>query len=89
MPEIAKKIGGFDKIIAAAAASAAPSSRRSCIDSIPLACKDQLKIGGKIVAPVGHSIFEFIKKPDGGFEEIEHPGFAFVPLISDKSSVLE
>lgn len=84
LPEVAERIGGFDKIIVAAAASAAPTLRRSYIDLIPPAWKNQLKIGGKIIAPVGHSIFEFTKKPDGVFDEREHPGFAFVPLVSDK-----
>jgi len=72
LPEIAKKIGGFDKIIVAASGK-----------ELPRVWKEQLKIGGKIVAPIGHSIFEFIKKAGGKFEEIEHPGFAFVPLVSD------
>jgi len=72
LPEIAEKIGGFDKIIVAA------SGRE-----LPPAWKDQLKAGGKIIAPVGGSIFEFIKKANGEFEKIEHPGFAFVPLVSD------
>ena len=72
LPEIAERIGGFDKIIVAA------SGRE-----LPPAWKDQLKAGGKIIAPVGQSIFEFIKKSDETFEEIEHPGFAFVPLVSD------
>ncbi len=70
LPEIAERIGGFDKIMAGAAG-----------EKLPEAWKIQLKIGGKIVAPVGHSIFEFIKKAEGKWEEIEHPGFAFVPLM--------
>lgn len=73
LPEIAKRIGGFDKVIAAAAAWR----------EIPQAWRDQLKIDGKIVAPIGSSIFEFIKKSDGEWEEIEHPGFAFVPLVRE------
>ncbi|OGF50315.1 protein-L-isoaspartate O-methyltransferase [Candidatus Giovannonibacteria bacterium RIFCSPLOWO2_12_FULL_44_25] len=73
LPEIAKKIGGFDKIIVAAAG-----------EKLPEAWKNQLKIGGKIVAPIAHSIFEFIKNPDGSFNEREHRGFAFVPLVPDK-----
>lgn len=73
LPEVAKNIGGFDKIIVAA------SGRE-----LPPALKNQLKIGGKIVAPIGNSIFEFIKNKNGSFNEIEHPGFVFVPLISEK-----
>lgn len=74
LPKIAEKIGGFDKIVAAAAAW----------DEIPKDWKEQLKVGGKIVAPIGQSIFEFTKKPDGSLGEVEHPGFAFVPLVIDK-----
>jgi len=81
-PELAE---GFDKILASATA------RR-----IPLAWKEQLKIGGRIVTPMGTSIWVITKKKKEGdepsahlhsaingfvFEEIEHPGFIFVPLI--------
>lgn len=62
----------FDAIQAAAAAS----------QDIPIAWKEQLKPGGKIVAPVGGSVWEFVKTPRG-FEAREYPGFAFVPLIQD------
>lgn len=47
---------------------------------IPLAWKEQLKIGGRIVTPIKNSIFLFIKK-ENGFEKQEFPGFIFVPLI--------
>lgn len=67
-PELAK---GFDKILASAAAQ----------EKIPQAWKDQLKIGGKIVCPVMSSIWVLEKKSKDEFEETEHPGFAFVPLI--------
>ncbi len=60
----------FDKILASASA-----------EKIPPAWKEQLKIGGKIVAPVNSSIFVLTKKGENQFEEIEHPGFIFVPLI--------
>jgi len=63
----------FDKIIASASAS-----------SIPAAWKEQIKIGGKIVAPVGSSIWTILKKSETEFEEIEHPGFVFVPLIDKR-----
>ncbi len=62
---------GFDKIIAAAAA-----------DKIPESWKEQLKINGRLVAPVKSSIWLLIKKNKGEFIEQEFPGFAFVPLIS-------
>jgi len=61
----------FDKILASAAA-----------EGLPLAWKEQLKIGGRIVTPIGSSIWLFIKKSENNFEEIEYPGFAFVPLIT-------
>lgn len=50
---------------------------------LPLAWKQQLKVGGRIVAPIGTSIWTFIKKSTNRFEGIEHPGFAFVPLITN------
>ncbi len=67
-----EKEAPYDKIIAAAAA-----------DEIPQKWKEQLKIGGKIVAPIKNSIvvLEKINKKD--FEEKEFFGFSFVPLISD------
>jgi len=66
-PELAE---GFDKILASASA-----------EKLPSAWKEQLKVDGRIVTPIGSSIWLFIKKPDGGVEETEYPGFAFVPLI--------
>ncbi len=66
-----KKEAPFDKILASAAVQG----------KIPQAWKEQLKIGGRIVAPIGSSIWVLIKKSKKEFEEIEHPGFAFVPLI--------
>ncbi|PIQ74764.1 MAG: protein-L-isoaspartate O-methyltransferase [Candidatus Portnoybacteria bacterium CG11_big_fil_rev_8_21_14_0_20_44_10] len=61
----------FDKILAGASAK-----------ELPGAWKEQLKIGGRIVAPIEWSVWFFIKKSETEFEEMEHPGFAFVPLIS-------
>ena len=66
-PELAE---GFDKILASASAR-----------ELPRAWKEQLKIGGRIVTPIGSSIWLFIKKTENEFEETEFPGFAFVPLI--------
>lgn len=48
---------------------------------VPQAWKDQIKIGGRIVTPLGSSIWRFTKKSATKFEEIEYPGFVFVPLI--------
>lgn len=65
----------LDKILVSASAEA-----------VPMAWREQLKTGGRIVAPIGSSIWLFIKNPPAGgemeFEEIEYPGFAFVPLIN-------
>jgi protein-L-isoaspartate(D-aspartate) O-methyltransferase len=65
-----KKEAPYDKILASAAGK-----------EVPQAWKDQLKIGGRIVCPVGSSIFVIIKKSEKDFEQIEHPGFIFVPLV--------
>lgn len=66
-PELAE---GFDKILASASA-----------ENLPEAWKKQLKTGGRIVTPIGSSIWLFIKKSATEFEEREYPGFAFVPLV--------
>lgn len=62
----------YDKIIAAATA-----------DSIPQTWKDQLTIGGRIVAPVKESIVVLEKKGVAEFEEKSYFGFRFVPLVKD------
>jgi len=68
----------FDKILCSAAAQ----------KEIPSTWKEQLKINGRIVSSVDNSIWLFIKNPPVGgrkeFEEIEYPGFAFVPLVLPK-----
>lgn len=61
----------FDRIISAASGG-----------EIPPAWKEQLKIGGRLVAPVGGSIVLLTKKSETEFNAEEYPGFAFVPLIS-------
>ena len=63
----------FDKIIAAA----------SLGGQVPQEWKDQLKIGGRIVVPIGNSIWLFIKKDKDNFETIEYPGFVFVPFVDE------
>ncbi len=60
----------YDKILASASGNQLPS-----------AWKKQLKIGGRIVCPIGSSIWLFVKKDDEHFESKEYPGFAFVPLV--------
>ena len=56
---------------------------------VPRAWKEQLKTPGRIVTPIGSSIWLFVKNPPAGGEKegfvlegIEYPGFAFVPLIT-------
>ncbi|MEA2092001.1 MAG: protein-L-isoaspartate O-methyltransferase [Campylobacterota bacterium] len=60
----------FDRILVSAAA-----------DEFPSRLTRQLKVGGKLVIPVGSSIYEITKKEDGELKVIEHYGFTFVPLI--------
>ncbi|MDP3963475.1 MAG: protein-L-isoaspartate O-methyltransferase [bacterium] len=61
----------YDRVVAAAASQS----------HIPDAWKAQVKIGGRIVSPVGSSIWQFDKVSDYHWEEREYPGFAFVPLV--------
>ena len=49
---------------------------------LPLAWKQQLKIGGKIVVPIQNSIWVFTKTDEHTFLEQEYPGFVFVPFVS-------
>ena len=70
-----KRLSGrapFDKIIAAAAG-----------DMMPPAWLEQLKISGRIVAPIKSSIWLYTKKSEIEFEKLEYPGFVFVPLIKE------
>ena len=59
----------YDGILASASAEELPSS-----------WKKQVKVGGKIVAPIKNSIFVFTKK-EQGFTKERHTGFSFVPLV--------
>ena len=59
----------FDRILVSASAK----------DDLPISLKEQLKVGGKAVSPIGSSVFLFLKKEEG-FETVEYPGFLFVPL---------
>jgi len=69
----------FDKILITAAAPYLPE---------PL--KEQLKVGGLIVAPVGQSDVQIMKTyrklSETEFEEKEYGQFRFVPLLEDKAS---
>lgn len=66
-----QKEAPFDKILVSA----------SVQGKLPKAWKEQLKVEGRIVTPIGSSIWLFVKKSEKEFEEFEHPGFAFVPLV--------
>lgn len=61
----------YDKIISSAAAQG----------DIPVEWKKQLKIGGKIVAPIGNSIVVIDKISKKEYSKKEYFGFSFVPLI--------
>jgi len=63
----------YDKILCSAAAQ----------KEIPSAWREQLKIEGRIAAPIDNSIWLFVKKSDKKFESTEYPGFAFVPLVDE------
>lgn len=69
--------GSFDKIIAGATAS----------KDIPTLWRDALKVGGKIVAPIGGSIWRFTKVSDAEWKEEEFPGFSFVPLVANHKNI--
>ncbi len=64
---------GFDKILCSAAAKT----------NIPVLWRKQLKKGGIIVAPIDSSIWFFEKESENRFQEVEYPGFSFVPLIKN------
>ena len=69
----------YDKIVAAA-----------YVKKIPACWKEQLKIGGRIVAPVGGQMTVLDKTGPDKFEQKQYFAFLFVPLIEgevgDKSS---
>lgn len=67
-----QKEAPYDKIIAGASAEG----------DIPEAWKKQLKIGGRIVAPVGNSIVVIDKISQAEYNKREYFGFSFVPLIT-------
>ncbi len=61
----------YDKILCSAEAKELPQEWR-----------EQLKIGGRMVTPIGNSIWVFIKKSNQEFQKQEYPGFVFVPLVN-------
>lgn len=60
----------YDRILVSASAQ-----------SVPIELKKQLKIGGKMVIPLRHSLWYLEKKGEEEFAKEEFPGFEFVPLI--------
>lgn len=68
-----KEFAPFDRIIAAATA-----------EVIPSAWKEQVRIGGRIVAPVGQSIIVLDRIGKDKFSQKEFFGFSFVPLIKNR-----
>ncbi len=68
-----KKEAPFDKIMAGAAAQG----------DVPLVWRKQLKIGGRIVAPVENSVIAIDKTGKNKYNVKEYLGFSFVPLIKD------
>lgn len=62
----------FDRVLVSAAAG-----------ELPQELADQLNEGGILVCPVGNSIIKAVKQA-GGLKTEEYPGFAFVPLITER-----
>lgn len=67
-----EKKAPYDKIIAGAAGK-----------ELPAAWKEQVKVGGVIVVPLGASVYKITKTDKETLERDEHPGFMFVPLIEE------
>ncbi|MBC7073909.1 protein-L-isoaspartate O-methyltransferase [Candidatus Parcubacteria bacterium] len=65
-----EKEAPFDKILVSAEAK-----------KLYCAWKEQLKIKGRIVVPIGNSIWLFEKQSETEFSSKEYPGFVFVPLV--------
>jgi len=82
--------GGRAKIICADGSKGyvneAPYQRilvSAAANEIPKILKKQLAVGGRLVIPVGGSIWMVEKKSAKDFREEEYPGFMFVPLIEE------
>jgi len=78
-----EKEAPYDRILVSAAIQSVSISKGG-VSVVPVAWKEQLKVTGRIVTPIGSSIWLFIKKSEKEFEEAEYPGFAFVPLLGNK-----
>ena len=66
-----KRYAPFDKIIAAASAQV-----------LPAVWKKQLKIGGRLVAPIQHSLVAIQRVSRKIYQTTQYPGFMFVPLVT-------
>ena len=81
-----EKEAPYDKILASASAQSLPQAWKEQLKTRALAKRGDERssstIGGRIVTPIGSSIWLFTKKSETEFEEIEYPGFAFVPLVT-------
>jgi protein-L-isoaspartate(D-aspartate) O-methyltransferase len=66
-----RKSAPYDRIIASASAEG----------DVPVAWKRQLKIGGRIVAPVGSSIVVIDKISKTKYNKKEYFGYSFSPLV--------
>ncbi len=57
---------------------------------VPDALKEQLKVGGELVIPLGEGsvqrMMRYIKQEDGSFTEEDFGDFSFVPMLKDKQS---
>lgn len=68
-PQLGRPCEKYDKILVSAAA-----------DSFPSELLSQLKEGGRMVLPVGHTLYKVEKRGEDDMNTESFPGFAFVPL---------
>ena len=69
-PPALNRVEGFDRILVSAAA-----------EELPEELVSQLKIGGRMIIPIGHSIWKIDKVSKKEIKSEEYYGFSFVPLI--------
>lgn len=60
----------YDRILVSASARALPDG-----------LLDQLAAPGRLVIPIGHSVYVYTKDAEGNVRSREHQGFVFVPLV--------
>ncbi|RME60927.1 protein-L-isoaspartate O-methyltransferase [Candidatus Parcubacteria bacterium] len=71
-PREAYPVDGFHKIICAAALE----------NEVPLVWKRQLRVGGRIVVPIGNTVVLIKKHASDHYTKEQFPGFRFVPFVS-------